>query len=65
MEKITASEAVFGFAAWVTCRTDVVKAGATEDAAVWAEMAAEWCKENDLPQPREGIYPQNITQPAD
>ena len=63
MEKITASEAVYGFAAWLTCRKDAVTLGANNDAAIVAELVGKWCKINELPRPRDGIYPDNIKMP--
>lgn len=61
--KITASEAVFGFAAWLTCRKNSIKIGAKYDAGIMAQLAEEWLKTNKLSAPRENIYPKNITQP--
>ena len=62
-EKITASEAVFGFVAWLATRKQVVSFGASVDAAPAAKLVGKWIKENNLPDPREGVYPHNLTQP--
>jgi hypothetical protein len=62
-EKMTASEAVYGFAAWLTCRQEAITLGATHDAAPAADLVKRWCDTNNLPPPRDGVYPGNITQP--
>lgn len=64
-DRITASEAVFGFAAWLTMHKQIVSFGANVDCAPAAELAGKWIKENNLPDPREGVYPHNITQPKE
>lgn len=65
LEDMSASEAVFGFAAWLTCRDETVQLGATEDASPVAELADKWCKTNKLLPPRSEIYPDNIVHPND
>lgn len=62
-EKVTASEAVYGFAAWLTCRRQAITIGTTHDAASVANLVKQWCDTNNLPPPRDGVYPDNITQP--
>ena len=52
-DKLTPSEALYGFAGWVTSRKEIVSAGSTEDASIWAYLVKEFCKANDLPEPRE------------
>lgn len=61
--KITASEAVFGFASWLTCRKETIRVGAKQDAGKIAQLVKEWLEINNLPMPRENIYPKNIIQP--
>ncbi len=61
--KVQASEALFGFAAWLTCRDDAVVFSAKHDASVAAEMVGTYCEENDLPEPREG-WQHNLSMPA-
>jgi hypothetical protein len=60
---MTASEAVYGFAAWLTCRQEAVTLGAAHNAATAAELVKRWCDTNKLPPPRDGVYSGNITQP--
>lgn len=62
-EKITASEALFGFMGWLTCRHETITLGSSQDAAIAADLVKQWCETNNLPYPREGVYPMNITQP--
>ena len=62
-EKISPSEAVFAFAAWLASRRSPVTLSRHHDAAPAANLAAQWCQINELPEPRDGIYPANIRQP--
>ena len=61
--RITASEALFGFAAWLTCRFPPLLVGSTENAAPMADLVQKWCDANSLLEPRDGVYPKNIKQP--
>ena len=60
---ITASEAVYGFAAWLTGRKQKVSFGAKCCCAPAAELAGLWCRTNGLPPPRPKAYPKNIKHP--
>jgi len=62
-ERISPSEAIFGFASWLTCRAGSIAIGSSHEAGVMAELADEWCRANILAKPRDGIYPENIIQP--
>lgn len=62
-DHITASEAVFGFTAWLTVRKGSVTLGATHDCAPAAILAKRWCDANNLNVPREDVYPGNIKCP--
>ena len=62
-EKITASEALFGFMDWITARQEVLTISAAHDASVVADLVDRWCKVNNIHSPREGVYPKNITHP--
>ena len=48
------SEALFGFASWLTTRDEKVVASAKHDAGQMADLVKEFCKANNLPEPREG-----------
>ena len=63
MDKLNASEAIYGFAAWLTTRDESITAGSTHDAAVWAEKVDEFCKVNHLEEPREG-WQNNLIHPS-
>lgn len=62
MPKISASEAVYGFAAWLACRNDSVTLGAHHDAGRAADLVKEWLDANRLPEPRQ-MFPRNIRHP--
>lgn len=63
MERITATEALYGFAAWLTCRKEPVTFGAAYNAAPAAQLVSEYVQANGLPGVRQGIYPHNLTPP--
>ena len=56
MDKLTAAEALYGFAAWLTGRKEPVTFGAERDAAIAAELVDEFCKAHDLDEPRENYH---------
>ena len=51
---LSASEAIYGFASWLTTQEEAITASSRHDAGIWAEKVDEFCKANDLPDPREG-----------
>ena len=61
--KLTASEAVYGFAGWLTSRNTKIVASASDDASVWAEVVDEFCEANDLDAPRDD-WQQNLNMPG-
>jgi hypothetical protein len=65
MIRITASEALFGFAAWLTCRKKPITIGAKYPCGKVAELVDEWRRVNKLPQPRSKVFANNIKQPKD
>lgn len=64
MERITATEAIYGFASWLTTRERPVTLSRHDDAAPAAELVNEYVKANDLPPVRDDVYPGNLTPPA-
>lgn len=62
MEKINASEALLGFAGWLTCRAAPVTFSSEHDAAPAAELVAEFIKAHDLPAVRDAHYPANLVR---
>lgn len=62
-ERIIASEAVFGFAAWLTTRQVPITIGAPQDCGAVCDLVKAWLTANGLPGVRDGVYPGNICQP--
>ena len=62
-DKLTASEALFGFASWLTCREEKTVMSSSDDAAPIAYLVAEFCKENGLSDPRDG-WENNLIHPT-
>jgi len=62
-DKLTASEAIYGFAGWLTTRDEEVTASAKHDACVWAKLAETFCEENNLEMPRDG-WENNLIHPS-
>ena len=60
--KITATDALFGFGAWLTCRKQPVTFSHKHDAGKMVELIGEFISINDLPDPSEG-YPDNFIMP--
>lgn len=55
-KQLTSSEAVYGFAAWLTCRNEKLVISAKHNAAPIAELVKEFCEANGLPEPRENYH---------
>ncbi len=51
---LTASEAVYGFASWLTTRYDAITISANHDASGIAELCERFVEENKLDAPRNG-----------
>lgn len=51
--RLNASEAVYGFAGWLTCRKQRTVMSSTDDASVVADLVKIFCEENGLDEPRE------------
>jgi len=62
-DKLIASEALFGFAAWLTTREETTKMGASEDCAPIVGLISQFCEENNLPDPRDG-WENNLVHPS-
>jgi hypothetical protein len=65
MRNLSASEAIYGFCAWLTTRDEETVMGASSDAAPAAQRIAEFCKKNNLPDPRDGWEKALIMPPTD
>ena len=62
MNKLSASEAIYGFCGWLTTREKETKMGSKNDCAVVASLANEFCEENKLEEPREN-WQKNLIRP--
>ncbi len=58
--RILPSEALYGFASWLTVRNEPITLSARHEAGIAAELVAEFCKVNRLEDPRDGVYPGNL-----
>jgi len=61
-KKLNSSEAVYGFAAWLTGREEEITIGAHHDAAPVAERVKEFCEANSLPDVSKD-WPDNLIHP--
>ena len=61
--EMNASEALYGFAGWLTGRDKPVTAGANHDCAIWAELVEQFIKANDLTPVRDDVWPDNLHHP--
>ena len=52
-DSLSGSEAVYGFAGWITCRDEEVVASSRHDAGVWACLADEFSTANNLAHPQD------------
>ncbi len=52
-DTLTASEALFGFTAWLTTRSEPVTFSAKHDASVVAELVRQFCDTNNFAEPRD------------
>ena len=64
MDRIIASEALYGFMGWLTTRSGTMSVGASHECAPAADVVKEFCDANDLVQPRDGwekhlVHPHN------
>jgi len=53
-DELSASEALFGFAGWLTSSDEILTISAKHDAGVVADRVVEFCRANNLAEPREG-----------
>lgn len=64
-DKLTASEAVYGFCSWLTTCKEKTVMGSSSDCAPIAERIKEFCKVNNFESPREGwegnlVFPKHV-----
>lgn len=58
--KVLPSEALWGFAGWITTRKEVVVASRKHDCSDIVRLVEEFCEAQGYEPPREGIYPNNL-----
>ena len=61
--KLTASEAVFGFCGWLTSRKEKTVMSSSDNASPIAELIGQFCDENRLDEPRDN-YTDYLTHPT-
>lgn len=64
MIPMSAAEAVYGFAAWITTREQLAIAGAPVDSAPWADLVKRFCDANGLGSVGPA-WPDNLTIPPE
>jgi|SRR3989304_6284503 len=64
IDQLSGSEAVYGFAAWLTCRDNETVMSAHHDSAPIAELVKEFCETNNLDWPREDWHKILIHPPS-
>ncbi len=62
-ETLNPSEAVYGFAAWLTCRDERTVMSASDDAAPIVELVKQFCEVNNLPDVSDQ-WPNNLIHPS-
>lgn len=61
--KLTPSESIYGFAAWLTCRKKKITLSSSNDASEIATLVELFCKENELGIPRDN-YAEILKHPT-
>jgi hypothetical protein len=63
-DKLTASEAIYGFCAWLTTRDEKTIMSASDDSAPIPVLIEQFCKTNGLETPRE-YWHNHLTHPQE
>ena len=53
VDQVSPSEALYGFAAWLTCRDEVIVGGANNNCSPWADAVSDFCKSQEFTEPRD------------
>jgi hypothetical protein len=64
MNKLTASEALYGFCAWLTTRDEKTIMSASDDAAPIPVLIKQFCETNRLEEPKNGWH-NNLIHPKE
>ncbi len=62
MDRLSASEALYGFMGWLTTRQETMLVGASHECTPAADVVKEFCDANDLTEPRDG-WEKNLVHP--
>lgn len=62
MDKLTASEAIYGFCGWLTSRKEKTIMSSNNNAAPIPLLIEQFCKENNLTEPRDD-WDNNLIHP--
>lgn len=62
MDKLTASEALYGFCGWLTSRKEKTIMSSNNNAVPIPLLIEQFCKENNLTEPRDG-WDNNLIHP--
>ena len=63
-KKLSGSEAVVGFVAWLTTRPEITKMGASENCSPLVDLISQFCEANNLDHPRPD-YHHNLVHPPE
>lgn len=63
MDKLSASEAIYGFVSWMTTRDEKLSIGADSDCAPFPSLIEEFCEANKL-SPVGEDWPMNLIHPS-
>ncbi len=61
--EMSAAEALYGFCAWLTTRNEKTIMSSSDDCAPIVMLIQQFCKENKLPEPRDGRE-KNLIHPS-
>jgi hypothetical protein len=64
VDKLSASEALYGFGGWLTTRSQPVTISAKHEAAIVADLVNQFCEANNLPDPRDG-WSESLVHPEE
>jgi len=56
MDKLTGSEAVYGFCGWLTTRREIKEMGSSKNCSPIVDLITQFCEVNSLEEPRENYH---------
>lgn len=60
--KLSPSEAIFGFTAWLSTREETLLVGSKHECGCLVDLITEFCHINNIEKPRK-IFPKNLEMP--